>query len=271
MTKASKFDLTAEAAGLVLDVSLNGIPVGPDRAAAGPWHAALNRYLVEGVNMLTVTIGPMPGASLAEGNAGNQGSSAPSERASDSGEESAGSANVELREDGELVFVFVYPPPLDPPEPLPLTTEEEFEITTPIGPRAWEQATPVEEAAGPPSSLIEFLQQAEETLQSRDIEGAVALFEVKTRELAKVNGLDVEAQLGNQRAYMESLFRDPFWGMTPVNPDGVQIRCAAGGRIVFVRARYGRHPLKSVPDAEGITSYFPIAVSFVHEKWVIVL
>lgn len=241
--KLSVFEMTTESAGLLIDVQINGIPLSEHGL---PVHLVLNEFLLEGANTVSIDLRRIPGY----------------------GGEVSG--RVDIRKDGAPSNVFVYPPPLDPPEPLPHSAFEDFDFDAEIGPRAWENATPIEESAGPPPALIAFLQQVGETMAARDVDGATALFATSTRERAKVYGLDPEEQLSNKREYFASLFRDPFFGMEPIEPDSVQIRCGADGRFVFVRTPFGGDPLHTVPDAEGITSYFPLSVSLVNGNWTII-
>jgi hypothetical protein len=249
----SKFVFAAASDGIAAEVRINDIPLFESAGAPASLSLPLNHFLVEGTNRIVVKLeGPSDGTPPPV---------APEPER----------LRITIHENDLLVYILVYPPALEPPGVFPAVEESEFLFDVSLGRRPWECGAPLDPAGEPSGSMLLFLKKIEQALSARQLDEACRFFETRARDRAAVFGLDAGEALAEMRKYFAGLFRDPFWGMAPFAPSESLVRICGGGRIAFLKTRYGEDPLRSIPDAEGITTNFPVAVSQVDGEWTIVL
>jgi len=250
METVSKFMLTAESDRIAVEVRVNDIPLFESQGAAGSTNLPINDFLISGINRIEIKMrAPVDGTLPAE----------PPECAP---------VRVTLHENGVMVYIFVNPPPLDPPDPLPSVQESEFEFDILPGLRAWEKGEKLDAAAEPSESLVAFVKGIEQAFASCDVEALCEIFAVSAGDRAWVHGLDPDVHAAELRELFESFAKDPFWGMDAVDGSQLRLTVCGGGRLGLVKTATGEDPLHSKADG-GAPVNFPIAVSRLDGKWVV--
>lgn len=112
-------------------------------------------------------------------------------------------------------------------------------------------------------AVMRFIQQVHQMLDSRALAAMINLVSRVTVELATGYGLDPQQDLQSYEALLREQFARPDWRMVPLDPEAMDLRLCAGGRMVECVQRDREPVLQAVPDEEGGQFSYPMTVGWV--------
>ncbi len=176
---------------------------------------------------------------------------------------------LKLTEGDETLYSFLWNPS-DTNAPLPVTTRRGFNSNTNFGEWVWQNAEQLELNEATINEINRFLQRIYESLNSANIGETLNLFRIKAEEQAIAFGIPTDERLFQQRSFFEQWFSEAGWGMEKINYDLLNYRLCADGRVVFVSYKNSSDVLQSKPVGDGEMVSFPLFISKLEGRWIIV-
>jgi hypothetical protein len=133
---------------------------------------------------------------------------------------------------------------------------------------AWQDAPAVYPTARDQRAVRQLIVQMHAALAQRDAETVLNMLTLQLTELAQALGLRATELMVDQGNYFRALFEHERWSMQPLDPDSLDLRPQAGGRLVIIRDKEGGPPLRGSAGKDLFA--YDISTSRVGGKWTIV-
>lgn len=259
------FTIEAVVEGCTAEVYLNDIPVG--RVAAPPGNPELgltiNQLIRNGKNTMEIVLEPGDRPSLAK--------TPRDERALDGitaglrvcryamgvpiGEVSPLETLSEVSFSGDGLTL-----------PLPVVITREFVVDSPFPQWAWERAEPLVMGPRLVAEVMDVLADYRVALARRDIARENALSAVAYQEIAAAYGRVLRPWVADLDAVLESEWVRPDWAMEPIDPNALDLRLCANGRLVQCVLKDWDDAVRSNYDAEGQNMSIPLFLGRIDGK-----
>ena len=245
---AAEFKLLAECSDLTAEVLLNGLPVFYQTGGMNTRNTIVNQWMVGGRNSIEVRI----------------------ERAGDINPADV-SAHLACRlsSSEDVVYAFSWQPG-DSKSTLPYSTRAAFISDVDFIEWAWQRAELLKLDQTVIHEINRFLQRIHNALNTADLTETMMLFRLKAEEQAIAYEMPVVERINQQRRFFEDWFRQPGWGMKPVDYERLNYRLYAGNRVVLVEYKDRSDVLESKPVGEGEMISFPLFLSRIDRQWTVV-
>ena len=244
---ATEFKLQIECSDLQVEVLINDLPVFIQNGGQRTKNTLINHWLRDDHNRIEIRLNPV-------------------------GELNPNIANsyleLTLSENDRRFYAFSWKPSEE--EPLPVATRRGFNSNTNFGEWIWQNSEQLELNEATINEINRFLQRIYESLNSANIGETLNLFRIKAEEQAIAFGIPTDERLFQQRSFFEQWFSEIGWGMEKINFDLLSYRLCADGRVVFVSYKNSSDVLQSKPVGDGEMVSFPLFISKLEGRWIIV-
>jgi hypothetical protein len=270
--------MRVRARGVVVDVRLNDMPAHAERTGEeASVSGEYNNLIIKGDNELKTTIRPLEGDEkpapdakvevlLAEARKGQKVDEAkellafvwPSEEEKEEGEAEGeeGTKGSEKEEKDEEAF--------------PVVDVQTVKIEGPLGGWAWEGADAIAPTPETTDGILATLRMIHKAFEEFDEPTLLAAVDARMTEMATAHFVDKGDLVHAFQADVREAWNDAQWGMEPLDESALEMDLAAGGRVVWIRDKEWKSPIRSVELSEGHRIGVNVLLTQVKKQWVIV-
>jgi hypothetical protein len=153
---------------------------------------------------------------------------------------------------------------------LPVNLEENVIIDIPYGNWAWRDADILNGQNLNLTSLKQYITQLHTSLQNKDYTNLAPFLEVKSTELAIAYGIPIDERLKDQKeTFVKELFKDPKWGLLPLDLNDLSIKYHAHGRLVEVLNKKGESIIQSKSLTDDVNFGIDLFLCFKNNGWIL--
>lgn len=142
--------------------------------------------------------------------------------------------------------------------PVPVVITREFTVDSPFPQWAWERAEPLVMGPRLVAEVLDVLADYRLALHRRDIARENALSVIAHQEIAAAYNRPLRPWVADLDAVIESEWARPDWAMEPIDPDALDLRLVANGRMVQCLLKNWDDAVRSNDDAEGQNMSIPL-------------
>lgn len=142
--------------------------------------------------------------------------------------------------------------------PVPLAVVRTFTADSPFPPWAWERAEALTMGPALVAEVLAFLADYRAALVHRDIARENQLSALAHGEIAAAYGRAPGPWIAALNGVVQDEWRRTDWGVEPVDPDLLDLRLCANGRMVQCIRRDWDDAIRSTTDAEGGNMTVPL-------------
>jgi hypothetical protein len=152
----------------------------------------------------------------------------------------------------------------------PVIIDENVVIDIPYGNWAWRDAGILNEKNLNLTSLKQYITQLYTLLKNKDYENLAPLLNVKSIELATAFAIPIDERLKDQKeTFVKELFKDPKWGLLPLDLNNLSIKYHAHGKLMEVLDKKGESIIKSKSLADDYTFSIDLFLCFKNNLWIL--
>lgn len=152
----------------------------------------------------------------------------------------------------------------------PVNIEENVIIDIPYGNWAWRDADILNKQNLNLISLKQYITQIHTSLQNKDYANLAPLLEVKTTELAIAYGIPTDERLKDQKdTFVKELFKDPKWGLLPLDLNDLSIKYYAKGKLIEVLNKKGETIIQSKSLIDDVTFGIDLFLCYKNNQWIL--
>ncbi len=153
--------------------------------------------------------------------------------------------------------------------PVPQTMERELVVGDSIFPWAWisaERFARLDATTYRPA--FDLLNHLHQLLVARQIAEFVAAMRLKLDEITiRAYGVSREPMLATMTRVLEQYSSDPAWTLLPLDPDAIDLRLVADGRLIECLRKDGHRALQYVRPDNQSTFFLPAMVGRFNSSW----
>jgi hypothetical protein len=157
------------------------------------------------------------------------------------------------------------------PPSFPATLTASFDVKSPFGRWAWQDAQRIQETT--PDEIFacaSVLKKVHAALSQKDLPGLLPMLELKTAEMARAFYVAEEERRQDQEQFFQGVFNDSQFAMEPLKTDDLELVAMGENRVFLLQHQGGAPALESKELSEGYCFTLPVYLSKINGEWKIV-
>jgi hypothetical protein len=134
----------------------------------------------------------------------------------------------------------------------------------------WDKIKPVKLDADARKQIIKLVTEYHTALVRKDAGALSSLLLFASTEMSRIRHQPTENLKNKMRDSFKEMMAEKGFAMVPLNASKLVLKPVVDGRIIWVCDQSGEDPVRTKTTAEGGSTTFPVYVSLIDGKWIIV-
>lgn len=152
----------------------------------------------------------------------------------------------------------------------PVNIIEELEIDIPYGNWTWFNADVLSDENFNIDSLKKYITNFHTHLVNKDYDNLAPILHTKALELAVSYGIPIDERINGQKSFFtHELFKEPSWGLLPLNLEDLTFQYHANGHLIQVLDIKGKSPIQSNTLTDNVNFSIALFLCFKNGEWIL--